>query len=365
MRGHGHRGLRGHRRRPGERQDAARLAGGADEPLHRRRHRQVDDPSGRFSFQVGPDLVPAAGDDTLHHYRLEGRGIDKATAERFHIGFAPRQADFLLRRLAKSFSSDLLVEAGLVSQGESGLRDRFRSRITFPIHDLSGRAVGFGGRVLPSADAKQAKYINTAETPVYRKGELLYNLDVSKGSVTRASEVYVVEGYTDVISLAVAGVENSVATCGTALSESHLRTLSRFAQRAVLTFDADEAGARAAERAFAFHEAVPIRPVVLILPEGQDPSDFARKNGGEAFKTLAAAARPLVDYMLRRTIERTIRYRPFASLEDFLARVDPRSQEAESLARVGAFDGLGSIPSILRRLQGGGWQAGQPFAAQV
>ena len=235
---------------------------------------------------------------------LEERGLDKATAERFQIGLAPRQADFLLRRMAKSFSSDLLVEAGLVSQGEGGLRDRFRGRITFPIHDLSGRAVGFGARVLPSADAKQAKYINTAETPVYRKGELLYNLDVSKGSVTRSGEVYVVEGYTDVIALAVAGVENSVATCGTALSELHLRTLSRFAQRAVLTFDADEAGARAAERAFAFHEAVSIQPVVLILPEGQDPADFARKNGGEAFTALAADARPLVDYMLRRTVGR-------------------------------------------------------------
>lgn len=248
-------------------------------------------------------LMTSKEADETRNY-LEDRGIDKATAERFEIGFAPRQADFLLRRMAKSFSSDLLVEAGLASQGEGGLRDRFRGRITFPIHDLSGRAVGFGARVLPSADAKQAKYINTAETPVYRKGELLYNLDVSKGSVTRSGEVYVVEGYTDVICLAVAGVENSVATCGTALSESHLRTLSRFAQRAVLTFDADEAGARAAERAFAFHEAVPIQPVVLILPEGQDPADFARKNGGEAFKTLAAAARPLVDYMLRRTIER-------------------------------------------------------------
>lgn len=235
---------------------------------------------------------------------LEERGIGKDTAERFQIGLAPRQADFLLRRMARNFSSDLLVEAGLVSQSEGGLRDRFRGRITFPIHDLSGRAVGFGARVLPSSDAKQAKYINTAETPVYRKGELLYNLDVAKGSVTRSGEVFVVEGYTDVIALAVAGVENSVATCGTALSELHLRTLSRFAQRAVLTFDADEAGARAAERAFAFHEAVPIQPVVLILPEGQDPADFARKNGGEAFTTLAAAARPLVDYMLRRTVER-------------------------------------------------------------
>jgi DNA primase len=139
---------------------------------------------------------------------------------------------------------------------------------------------------------------------VYRKGELLYNLDAAKGTITRTSEVVVVEGYTDVIALAIAGVENAVASCGTALTESHLRTLARFAQRAVLTFDADEAGARAAERAFAFHETAAIQPVVLILPEGQDPADFARANGGDAFRALAATALPLVEYMIRRTVGR-------------------------------------------------------------
>ncbi|MCJ7832250.1 MAG: DNA primase, partial [Actinobacteria bacterium] len=238
---------------------------------------------------------------------LDSRGIDRAAAERFGMGYAPRQADYLLRKMSKKVSSDLLVEAGLVSSGEAGMRDRFRGRITFPIRDLSGRYVGFGARILPSADAKgqkQAKYLNTSESPVYRKGELLYNLDAAKSSITRTGEVVIVEGYTDVISLALAGVDNSVATCGTALTESHLRTLSRFAQRAVLTFDADEAGARAAERAFAFHESSAIHPFVLILPDGQDPSDFAQIHGGEAFKTLASGARPLVEFMIRRTVER-------------------------------------------------------------
>jgi len=236
---------------------------------------------------------------------LEERGIMKEAAERFQIGFAPRASDFVLRRTAGKVSADLLVEAGLVSRDSGGtLRDRFRGRITFPIRDLSGRSIGFGARVLPSSDPKQAKYINTAETPVYRKGELLYNLDRAKTAVTRSSEAVVVEGYTDVITLAEAGVENAVATCGTALSEGHLRLLSRFAERAVLTFDADEAGARAAERAFAFHEDVPVEAVVLILPEGLDPADFVRKNGGEAFLESAKAARPLVEYMVRRAIER-------------------------------------------------------------
>ena len=238
---------------------------------------------------------------------LDERGIDRAAAERFGVGYAPRQADYLIRKMSKQVSSELLVEAGLVAGGEGGTRDRFRGRITFPIRDLSGRYVGFGARILPSAEAKaqkQAKYLNTSESPVYRKGELLYNLDAAKSSITRSGEVVIVEGYTDVISLVLAGVENVVATCGTALTESHLRTLARFAQRAVLTFDADEAGARAAERAFAFHESSAIHPFVLILPDGQDPSDFARAHGGEAFRGLAASAHPLVEFMIRRAVGR-------------------------------------------------------------
>ncbi len=237
---------------------------------------------------------------------LAERGIDSTAAETFQIGYAPGNADFLLRQLT-SYQSDLLLEAGLAGRGDDGtVRDRFRSRITFPVHDLQGRAVGFGARVLPSDPraGEQAKYLNTAETPIYKKNELLYNLNRARNAIAKSGEAFVVEGYTDVIALAQAGIENAVATCGTALGESHFRLLSRFAQRAVLAFDSDEAGARAAERAFAFQEQYPVKAVVMIIPEGLDPAEFVQKHGTQAVLDAAETARPLVEYMIRRTIGR-------------------------------------------------------------
>jgi DNA primase len=236
---------------------------------------------------------------------LAERGVDAETAAAFGVGYAPGYPDFLVRRLARSLSTEILVEAGLVIRDNDGnVRDRFRGRITFPVHDLSGRAVGIGARVMPGAREDAPKYLNSPETPVYRKGDVLYNLHRAKGAVSRTGEIHVVEGYTDVIALAQAGIETAVATCGTALGEGHFRLASRFAQRMVLAFDSDEAGARAAERAFQFLEAYPLQPVVLILPEGLDPADFVRANGGEALRELASRAVPLVEYMLRRTVGR-------------------------------------------------------------
>jgi DNA primase len=237
------------------------------------------------------------------------RGISPESIETFGIGYAPGYADFLLRRLAgaRDLSSEVLLEAGLAARGEDGtVRDRFRGRITFPIQDLQGRHIGFGARVLPS-DARaseQAKYLNTAETPIYRKHEVLYNMHRARQAVAKTGDVFVVEGYTDVIGLAQAGITNVVATCGTALGERHFEQLSRFATRAILSFDSDEAGARAAERAFGFQETYPITAVVLIMPDGLDPADFVAKHGADAVRTAAASGRPLVEYMVRRTVER-------------------------------------------------------------
>ena len=236
---------------------------------------------------------------------LLGRGFDRDAWVEFGIGYAPGSADFLLRRLAKSLSTEILVESGLAIRADDGaVRDRFRGRITFPVHDLSGRAVGIGARILPGGRDEGPKYLNSPETPVYRKGDVLYNLQRAKAAVSRSGEIFVVEGYTDVIAMSRAGVPNTVATCGTALGEGHFRLASRFAQKMVLAFDSDEAGARAAERAFAFLERFPIQPVVLILPEGLDPADFVTRHGGEALRELAKGAVPLVEYMVRRTIGR-------------------------------------------------------------
>jgi len=247
------------------------------------------------------------GEDARRY--LESRGVDRDTWVDFQVGYAPAYPDFLLRRLARSLSTEVLIESGLALKDQEGhVRDRFRGRITFPVHDLSGKAVGIGARILPGDGGGRddgPKYLNSPETPVYRKADVLYNLHRAKTEVTRSAEVYLVEGYTDVIALARAGVPNAVATCGTALGEGHFRLASRFASRMVLAFDSDEAGARAAERAFEFLERFPVRPVVLILPEGQDPADYVAKHGGQALRELAAAAVPIVEYVLRRSVGRS------------------------------------------------------------
>jgi DNA primase len=236
---------------------------------------------------------------------LERRGISRESVERFGIGYAPAYPDFLLKRLSRTVSVDVLLEAGLATRDREGaVRDRFRARVMFPVHDLAGNPVGFGGRLLEGAPAPAgaAKYVNSAESPIYRKGSILYNLNRAKAEVTRSGRAFLVEGYTDVVALDQAGVRSAVATCGTALGEEHVRLLSRFAERVVLAFDSDEAGARAAERAFAFHQRYPVDLRVLVLPEGQDPADFVGAHGGEAFLELAERAVPLVEYMIDRAL---------------------------------------------------------------
>jgi DNA primase len=297
---------------------------------------------------------------------LTERGITPDALAAFQVGYAPGYPDFLLRRLGgnRDLSSEVLLEAGLATRSDDGtVRDRFRGRITFPINDLQGRSIGFGARVVPSdiRAGEQAKYLNTAETPIYRKHEVLYNMHRARQAVAKAGEVFVVEGYTDVIGLTQAGLPNVVATCGTALGEKHFEQLSRFAQRAILSFDSDEAGARAAERAFEFQEKFPITAVVLIMPEGLDPADFVAKHGSDAVRAAAASARPLVEYMVRRTVER----HDLSSIEGQSAAVsaalpvlerlnDPvrRSEYAGLLADLAGVSHASVVQSLTRHLGG-------------
>ena len=166
---------------------------------------------------------------------------------------------------------------------------------------------------------------------------MLFNLAGARTAIARSGEVYVVEGYTDVIGLVQAGIENAVATCGTALGEAHFRLLSRFAQRAILAFDSDEAGARAAERAYAFQETYPVQAVVMIMPQGLDPADFVAKHGADGVREAAARSRPLVEYMVRRTV----------------ARHDLSTVEGQSAAVADALPILEGLSDPVRRSQYG------------
>jgi len=303
----------------------------------------------------------------LYRTMLEGgREAEDARAYVTERGITAEALERLLRRLVGSsgLSPEILLEAGLATRIEDGsVRDRFRGRITFPIEDLQGRNIGFGARVLPSDQraSEQAKYLNTAETPIYRKQEILYNLHRARATIARSGEAFVVEGYTDVIGLAQAGIDNVVATCGTALGEKHLSLLSRFAERAVLAFDSDEAGARAAERASAFQETFPIQAVVMVIPEGLDPAEFVAKHGAQGVRDAATHARPLVEFMIRRTVERhdlgTVEGRSAAvaaALPYLQQLTDPvrRSEYAGLLADLAGVSESSVLQSLERRLGG-------------
>lgn len=239
----------------------------------------------------GPDAGPARG-------YLRSRGLDGDEVRRYRIGWAPEGWDTLAQALSRNGRA--LEEAGLVFVNRRGRRqDFFRGRLLFPIFDAQGDPVSFGGRVLPGGEG--AKYRNTAETPLYHKSRVLYGLNWAKTDIVAADEVIVCEGYTDVIGFAAAGVPRAVATCGTALTEDHVRQLRRFARRILLAFDPDAAGKAAADRVYAWEKAHDIDVAVVELPAGDDPADLARRDP-EALAAAVAAARPFLGYRVERVL---------------------------------------------------------------
>ena len=246
---------------------------------------------------------------------LSARGILGESAARFRIGYAPGERGWLLSRAkAQKLDVGLLERAGLVSRPADApgvVRERFRGRLMFPIHDPRGRTVGFGGRVLPeverllAASGKHvAKYVNSSETAVFQKRRFLYGADLARPAAREAGWVAVVEGYTDVIAAHQVGLGNVVGTLGTALGDDHVVALRRLADRAVLVFDGDAAGQKAADRAlelFLGHE-VDVR--VLSLPDELDPCDFLLNQGADAFRSLVATAVDPLAFALKRAGDR-------------------------------------------------------------
>jgi DNA primase len=234
---------------------------------------------------------------------LSSRGVDRAVAERFRLGWAPgRSWDALVGHLrAKGFRPEELTEAGLARTGGRGLRDAFHARVLFSIFDVAGDPVAFGGRLLDVDEGRGPKYVNTAETAIWHKGRALYALNWAKSEIVKAGYAVVVEGYTDVIACHQAGVGQAVATCGTALRAEHFKLLSRFTNKTVLAFDADAAGGRASGRGIAELIAEPnavLSAYVLIVPAGLDPAEFIGRNGAEAFRALLENAQPLVRWWI-------------------------------------------------------------------
>ncbi|WP_456432228.1 DNA primase [Thermosulfuriphilus sp.] len=227
---------------------------------------------------------------------LADRGLDEETIERFRLGFAPQGWDALVQVLrAAGVDLELAGQAGLVAQRSGRWYDRFRQRIIFPIRDLSGRVVGFGGRILGQGDPK---YLNTPETLVYHKGRLLYGLYEARLRIREEGLGFIVEGYFDLLSLSKAGVANVVATLGTALTRDHVRLLKGYAKDWYLVFDGDSAGLKAVLRAAPIFLNENLFPRVVVLPEGEDPDSFVLRQGQEGFLELASQAQEIFPFLV-------------------------------------------------------------------
>lgn len=269
---------------------------------------------------------------------LRRRGYDAQVVRGFRLGWAPEGWDVLSSRLG--VPEPTLVAAGLAYRNARGrLQDVFRSRVVFPIFDPGGRAIALGGRVLPPPYASpgaeaEPKYRNSAESAIYAKRRTLYGLNWAREGIVREGEAVVCEGYTDVIGFFGAGVPRAVATCGTALTEDHLRIVSRYAKRVVLAFDADRAGQSATERVYEWERRFDLEVAVAELPEGSDPADVAREDPG-ALRAAVAAARPLLEFRVRRAF----------------AVSDLRSPEARARAAEAAMAAVAEHPSELVRDQ--------------
>ncbi len=260
---------------------------------------------------------------------LEKRGIQASAVEKFGIGYAPPGWDNLLRYLtARGVSPTLAQTAGLVvprRQG-GGYYDRFRNRVMIPIFNLAGEVIAFGGRVLDDAEPK---YLNSPETPLFNKRRTLFNLQRARTRCRQSGEVIIVEGYFDLIALDQAGVENVVATLGTALTPEHVRVLKGHAQRMVLVYDGDAAGRKAAERSHEIFGRQAVEARVAVLPEGHDPDSFVARHGVEAFHKLVAEAPGMFSFLLEAAASRhgdgiAARLRVVAELVPVLARVEDR-----------------------------------------
>ena len=241
---------------------------------------------------------------------LGARGFDAEAAKHFGVGFAPKSWDALTNHLtARGFSTEELAAAGLVSQGDRGVYDRFRGRLIWPIRDVTGQTVGFGARKLLDDD-QGPKYLNTPETAIYHKAQVLYGLDLAKRDIAKTHRVVLVEGYTDVMACHLAGVTTAIATSGTSFGVEHIKVLRRVLGddsslgEVVFTFDGDAAGQQAAMRAFAEEQRFAAQTFVAVAPDGLDPCDLRLARGDAAVRAIVEAKTPMFEFVIRHTLAR-------------------------------------------------------------
>ena len=285
---------------------------------------------------------------------LSERGFDQAAAEMFGIGFAPRSGEAVLKHLrGRGYNDDELFTAGLVARNDRGPYDRFRGRLLWPIRELSGDVVGFGARRLFDDDRVEAKYLNTPESPIYKKSQLLYGVDLARKEIARSSQAVVVEGYTDVMACHLSGVPTAVATCGTSFGEDHTRILRRllldhdeFRGEVIFTFDGDAAGQKAALRAFQGDQQFVGQTYVAVEPDGRDPCELRLAEGDAAVRELIARRVPLYRFVLSNVISRY-------DLDRADARIDAMREAAKLVKSVRDRSKVSALVRELSKMLGG------------
>lgn len=306
---------------------------------------------------------------------LAERGFDADAAKHFGVGYAPVGWEHLVRYLrGKGFSDKEILLGGLASQGQrGGLIDRFRGRLVWPIRDTTGEVIGFGARRLREDD-NGPKYLNTPETPIYKKSNVLYGLDLAKKEIAKSGRAVVVEGYTDVMACHLAGVTSAVATCGTSFGEDHIKIIrrllmdtSQYRGETVFTFDGDAAGQKAALRAFEDDQKFAARTSIAITPGGMDPCELRLAKGDDAVRELIENPVPLFEFALRSAVERhrvdTAEGRA-AALEEaskIITKIKDRSIQHEYAVQLAGLLGILDEQFVVRRIsQLARWQRDNP-----
>lgn len=292
---------------------------------------------------------------------LAERGFDQAAAAHFGVGYSPAGWDHLTRYLrGQGFSDKELIASGLSQDGRRGPIDRFRGRLMWPISDTSGDVVGFGARKLRDDD-NGPKYLNTPETAIYKKSQVLYGIDLAKKDIAKASRAVVVEGYTDVMACHLAGITTAIATCGTAFGGDHIKILRRLlmdngSARVIFTFDGDAAGQKAALRAFEDDQKFAAETYIAIAPDGMDPCDLRLVKGDEAVRDLVEPRTPLFEFALRQIVARYDLETPAgrgAALDEaapVVARIKNSSSQHEVAVQLAGMLGILDTQFVVKRV---------------
>ena len=281
------------------------------------------------------DQLFGAAEASLGRQFLDQRGFDKDAAVQFGVGFSPRGGEALVSHLrGRGFTNAELVASGLAADGQRGLYDRFRGRLMWPIRDASSDVIGFGARRLFDDDRIEAKYLNTPETPIYKKSKVLYGVDLARREIAKGRQAVVVEGYTDVMACHLAGVQTAVATCGTSFGDDHARVLrqllldhDQFRGEVIFTFDGDAAGQRAALKAFEGDQAFAAQTYVAVEPDGLDPCELRLDKGDAAVRELIGRRVPLYRFVLTNILSRY-------DLDRADSRIDALREAAPLVARI-------------------------------